>query len=96
MPFFSIIVGLVNHAGNDNQESKYGASCFARGCVSQNKKLLVDGNYMMKCLDTFRVYYLRLCDIILDICYNHTSSRHFGAQRELRRLLRISNTGMCL
>jgi hypothetical protein len=58
----------------------------------KTKKLLVDGNYMMKCLDTFRVYYLRLCDIILDICYNHTSSRHFGAQCKLRRLLRISNT----
>jgi hypothetical protein len=28
----------------------------------KTKKLLVDGNYMMKCLDTFRVYYLRLCD----------------------------------
>jgi hypothetical protein len=34
--------------------------------ITKQKKLLVDGNYMMKCLDTFRAYYLRLCDIILD------------------------------
>lgn len=64
MSFFSIIVELVNHAGNDNQESKYGASCLLGDAYHKTKTLLVDGNYMMKCLDTFRVYSLRVCDVL--------------------------------
>ena len=54
----------MNHAGNDNQESKYGASCLLGDAYHKTKKLLVDGNYMMKCLDTFRVYSLRVCDVL--------------------------------